>query len=94
MKLIEGIYFLDCRINEAIEIPREDLEDESNQESDADKKRKNQQREDLYVYITMASIVSLAAIVTVLKVVMQRVMFAQDAVNATETLSSTTPMPE
>ena len=50
-------------------------EEKSETESDAEKKKKNQRKEDLRVYLTMGVIVSLAAIVTVLKVAMQNIMF-------------------
>ena len=52
-------------------------------ESDAEKKKKNQRKEDIRVYITMAVICSLAAIVTVLKVVLRNVMFPSDNKNET-----------
>ena len=52
-------------------------------ESDAEKKKKNQRKEDIRVYITMAIICSLAAIVTVLKVVLRNVMFPTDLKNET-----------
>ena len=49
--------------------------------TDSEKKKKNQRREDINVYITMATIVFLAAFVTVLKVMLQNVIFPKEDSN-------------
>ena len=58
--------------------------EKSETETDAEKKKRNQRREDIHVYITMATIIFIAAIVTIAKVALQKVLFETDAQNATE----------
>ena len=60
---------------EVIEEEVKKVEEKSETETDAEKKKRNQRREDIRVYITMISIVSIAAIVTILKVALQNVLF-------------------
>lgn len=55
--------------------------EKSETETDAEKKKRNQRREDIHVYVTMATIVLIAAIVTILKVALQNVIFTNDAVD-------------
>ncbi len=72
-----------------IEEKKSDVKPEKSEtESDADRKKRNQRREDIHVYITMATIVSIAALVTILKVALQNVIFPDEnaQVDANNTL--------
>lgn len=65
-----------------IDEPAEVVNNEKSEtETDAEKKKRNQRREDIHVYVTMATIVLIAAIVTILKVALQNVIFSKDAVD-------------
>ena len=49
--------------------------EKSETETDAEKKKRNQRREDIHVYITMATIIFIAAVVTIVKVILQNAIF-------------------